>query len=169
MKTIKKKTEKLGIVVSSEGEMEGARRATGISPSDGDSKFKPPDPEVPEKKSRRIFTATYKLRILKETDTCTKPGQVGVILRREGLYSSNLTLWKLQRGEGILKGVSLKKRGRKNKEKNPLSSEVAQLQRENRKLQQKLKKAEAIIEVQKKISEILGITQNLDINEGSNS
>jgi len=83
------------------------------------------------------------------------------MLRREGLYSSNLTTWRRQRKKGLLQAMSPKKRGRKHKEKNPLAARVAQLEKENRRLEQKLKQAELIIEAQKKMSEILGIAQNL--------
>jgi transposase-like protein len=121
-----------------------------------------PDPEVPEKRPRRNFTAKYKLRILAEADACTQHGQLGALLRREGLYSSNLITWRRQREKGLLKAMTPKKRGRKRKEKNPLTKKVAQLEKENRRLQQKLKKSELIIEAQKKMSEILGIAQNLD-------
>jgi hypothetical protein len=93
---------------------------------------------------------------------------MGALLRREGLYSSNLTTWHKQRAQGILQAMSPKKRGRKRKQTNPLAERVAQLEKENRRLQNKLKKAEAIIEVQKKISEILGINQNPDDSERSN-
>ena len=119
-----------------------------------------PDPEVPERKNRRRFTARYKLRILEEADACTEPGQIGVLLRREGLYSSNLTTWRKQREKGLLDALSPRKRGRKKIEKSPLSEEVARLQRETERLKRKLKQAERIIEVQKKISEILGISQD---------
>jgi len=155
---------------SAMGTMEGARRATGIVPMAGASAHlvnSAPDPEVPEKKPRRKFTAKYKLRILAEADQCTQPGQMGALLRREGLYSSNLTTWRQQRAQGILQAMSPKKRGRKLKQKNPLAERVAQLEKENRRLQDKLKKAETIIEVQKKISEILGINQNTDDSERS--
>ena len=144
---------------------EGTHRATGVATMAGSRDSfvsSPPDPEVPEKKLRRKFTAKYKLRILDEADTCTRPGQLGVLLRREGLYSSNLTTWQRQREKGILKAMTPKKRGRKRKEKNPFTQKVAQLEKENRRLQQKLKKAELIIEAQKKMSEILAIAQNLD-------
>ena len=126
-----------------------------------------PDPEVLEQKPRRKFTAKYKLDILKKADACTKPGQVGALLRREGLFSSNLTTWRRQREKGLLDAMSPKKRGRKKEEMNPLSQEVARLQKENERLKGKLKQAEIIIEVQKKVSEILGISQ--DHNEGSSS
>ena len=144
---------------------EGARRATGIVPMAGACAHlvsSAPDPEVPEKKPRRKFTAKYKLRILAEADVCTQPGQMGALLRREGLYSSNLTTWRQQREKGILQAMAPKKRGRKQKVKNPLAKKIAQLEKENRRLQQKLKKADLIIEAQKKMSEILGIAHNLD-------
>ena len=126
-----------------------------------------PNPEVTETKPRRKYTAQYKLDILDEIDGCTQPGQIGTILRREGLYSSNLTSWRRQRDKGLLKALSPQKRGRKAVERNPLSQEVARLQKENDRLKKKLKQAETIIEVQKKVSEILGISQ--DHSEGSGS
>jgi transposase-like protein len=121
---------------------------------------------VLEHTPRRRFSAGYKLRILKQYETCTQPGEVGALLRREGLYSSNINTWRRQRDEGELHGLSPKKRGRKAKDINPLTKEVARLERENAKLTKKLQQAETIIEVQKKISEILGISQN---NNGEKS
>jgi transposase-like protein len=121
-----------------------------------------PDPEVPEKRPRRKFTAKYKLRILAEADVCTQPGQMGALLRREGLYSSNLTTWRQQREKGILQAMTPKKRGRKQKVKNPLAKKIALLEKDNLRLQRKLKKADLIIEAQKKMSEILGIAHHLD-------
>ncbi len=126
---------------------------------------KKPDPEVPEKKPRRKHTAKYKLRILKEAENCTEPGEIGALMRREGLYASNLSFWRRQRDQGILKGITPKKRGRKTKERNPLAHKVAELERENRKLQNKLKKAEIIIDVQKKISQILQIPDETERSE----
>jgi transposase len=149
---------------SAEGSSEEARRVTGEDPSAGGRPSvsgSPPDPEVPEKKPRRRFTAKYKLRVLAEADSCTKSGQLGALLRREGLYSSNLTTWRRQRDEGLLHALSPKKRGRKKKEKNQLAKKVAQLERENRRLHKKLHHADLIIEAQKKMSEILGITRDL--------
>jgi len=146
-----------------DGGTEGARRATGVSPSSGGAEepfmMSPPDPEVAEKKPRRKFTAKYKLQILQEADACTEPGQLGAFLRSKGLYSSNLATWRRQRDEGLLDALSPKKRGRKEKERNPLAPRVAELERETEKLKRKLKRAETIIEFQKKISEILGIPQ----------
>ena len=152
------------------GVTEGARRATGVTPSAAEEPgMSVPDPEVPEKKPRRRFTAKYKLKILQEADACSEPGQIGVLLRREGLFSSNLTTWRRQRDEGLLDALSPKKRGRKKKEKNPLNQKVAELERENERLRKKLKKAEIIIDVQKKISEILGISQDQSKDEGKDS
>ncbi len=155
---------------SAMGTMEGARRATGIVPMAGASAHlvgSAPDPEVPEKKPRRKFTTKFKLRILAEADECTQPRQMGALLRREGLYSSNLTTWHKQKTQGILQAMAPKKRGPKRKQTNPLAERVAQLEKEIRRLKDKLKKAETIIEVQKKISEILGINQNPDDSERS--
>ena len=156
-----------------DGGTEGARRATGVAPSRGRTEeigmMSPPDPEVPEKKPRRKFTAKYKLQIIQEADACFKPGQIGVLLRREGLYSSNLTTWRKQRDEGLLDALSPKKRGRKEKEKNPLAPKVAELEKENERLRKKLRKAEIIIDVQKKISEILGIPQEPTEDERNSS
>ena len=155
--------------VSPVGELEGALRATGSSPTGGgpfDGSLEVPDPEVPEKKSRRKFTAAYKLRILEEADQCTEPGQIGALLRREGLYSSNLTTWRKQRETGVLNSLGPKKRGRKSKPKDPSAKRITELEKENIRLKQQLKKAETIIDAQKKISELFGIDQNL--NEGEN-
>ena len=150
------------------GDSQGARRATGEAPGSGGSRASrivAPDPEVTEKKPRRRFTAKYKLRILQEADNCTETGQLGALLRREGLYSSNLTTWRRQREKGILSGLAPKKRGRKNKPKKPLAEKVARLEKENRKLRLKLKQAETIIDVQKKVSQMLGISQDLNDEE----
>ncbi len=92
---------------------------------------KRPDSEVPEKKTRRRFTAQYKLQILSEVDACAHAGEIGAILRREGLYSSNLTTWKRQREEGALQGLTPKKRGRKKQAISPLAKRVAELERDN--------------------------------------
>ena len=126
-----------------------------------------PDPEVHEKTPRRRFTAKYKLDVLKKAEACIQPGELGALLRREGLYFSNLTTWRRQRDQGILDAMSPKKRGRKKIERNPLAKENAILQRENERLRLKLKKAETIIEFQKNISEILGISQNPDEENNS--
>jgi transposase len=115
-----------------------------------------PDPEVVPKAKRRQFTAEYKLRIVREADACTESGQIGSLLRREGLYSSYLSTWRRQREEGQLQALSSKKRGRKGQD--PSAEELAQLQRENERLRARLEQAEIIIDVQKKLSKLLGLT-----------
>lgn len=117
-----------------------------------------PDPEVVPKAKRRQFTAEYKLRIVREADACTEPGQIGSLLRREGLYSSYLSTWRRQREEGPLQALSSKKRGRKGQD--PSAEELAQLQRENERLRARLEQAEIIIDVQKKLSKLLGLTMD---------
>ena len=122
-----------------------------------------PTTEVSEKPARRHFAVEYKLRILAEADRCTELGQIGEVLRREGLYSSHLTNWRRQRDEGVLAGLKPKRRGRKAKSKNPLAEDNAKLQRQNRRLKEKLRQAELVIDVQKKVSEMLNIPlKNLD-------
>ena len=110
-----------------------------------------PDPEVPEKTVRRKFTAAYKLRILKEAESCTEQGQIGALLRREGLYSSSLTSWRRQVAQGLIP----KKRGPVTQKADPHIRRIAELERENEKLTHKLKQAELIIDVQKKVAELL--------------
>ena len=107
-----------------------------------------PDPEVPDKATRRRFTAEYKLRVLREAEGYEAPGEVGALLRREGLYSSHLTTWRRQREQGALEALTPKQRGRR--APHPLSRRVAELERETVHLQRRLKQAEMIIEVQKK-------------------
>jgi transposase-like protein len=124
------------------------------------------DPEVSAKASRRRFTVEYKLGILKQADFCTEPGSFGALLRREGLYSSNLNTWKRQRDRGVLSGLTPKKRGRKESSRNPLIAENDKFRKEIDRLTRRLKQAETIIDVQKKISEILGIQQPEISEEG---
>jgi len=116
-----------------------------------------PDPAVSENPVRRRFTAEYKVRILREADRCTQSGQLGALLRREGLYSSHLNTWRQQRDAGALVGLTPKRRGRKPEADDPLITENQRLRRENQRLAEKLRQAEAIIEVQKKLSELLGM------------
>jgi transposase-like protein len=111
---------------------------------------------VVERPTRRRFTAEYKQRILREADQALASGEeVGALLRREGLYSSHLTSWRRQRERGELAGLTPKKRGRKSS-RNPLSSEVERLQRQNARLEQELEKARIVISVQKKVAALLG-------------
>jgi len=118
----------------------------------------PVDPEVSQTPVRRRFSAEYKLRILRLADACTEPGSLGALLRREGLYSSNLRTWRRQRDAGTLEALKPKKRGRKPHESNPLTGEVQRLRKENERLAKRLRQAELIIDVQKKVSQMLGIT-----------
>jgi transposase-like protein len=117
-----------------------------------------PDPQVTAKPTRRRFTSEFKLQVLREADQCG-PGELGALLRRHGLYSSHLSVWRRERDLGARERLS-KKRGRKAAERNPLSPRIAQLERENRRLQARLKKAELILEIQKKAAALLGIPLN---------
>lgn len=114
-----------------------------------------PDPEVSATAKRRTFTAKYKLRILKEVEESSAPGAIGEIVRREGLYSSHLTEWRKQRDGGALVALGAK-RGRK-LTRNPLADEVEKLRGEVARLGSRLEQAEAIIDIQKKVSSLLGI------------
>jgi len=118
----------------------------------------PSDSEVPEKPVRRRFDAAYKQRIVEEADGCSQPGDVGLLLRREGLYASLLSTWRRQRDEGSLAGLTPKRRGRKATKKDAAALENERLRRENERLTGRLKQAETIIEVQKKVSEILAVS-----------
>jgi transposase len=111
-------------------------------------------PEVSEKATRRRFTRAYKEQILAEADQCTDSGQLGELLRREGLYSSNLTLWRRQRDSGSL---APRQRGRKPNPNRKEAQELAKLRRDNARLTERLRQAELIIDVQKKVSEMMGI------------
>ncbi len=128
-----------------------------------------PDPEVPAKATRRRFTAEYKLRILKEADACKRPGELGALLRREGLYTSHLAAWRRQRETGSLKGLAPKRRGRKAKPRDPVAEENTKLRRENERLRHRLKQAETIIDVQKKVSEMLGVPLSQPPSDESDS
>jgi hypothetical protein len=113
--------------------------------------------EVTAKATRRRFTAGEKLRVLKEADRCTKPGELGALLRREGLYSSHLSAWRAARQRGELAGLTPRARGPKAKAVDPRDRKIAEQAREISRLQARLERAEGLIEVQKKVSQILGI------------
>jgi transposase len=139
-------------------EMEGARGATGISSTailrgSWDEKIVP-NPEVPEKASRRSHTAEYKRLILREAELCKEQGQVGALLRREGLYYSYLTTWRRQAERGTLDALSSKKRGPQARKPDPHLRRITEQEKEIQKLRARLRKAELIIEAQKKIAEI---------------
>jgi transposase len=142
---------------------EGARRATGVSAAGARPGV--PDPMVSEKATRRRFTAEYKLRILREADRCKAPGDIGALLRREGLYSSLLSIWRRERDRVAKSALSAKKRGPKAKVADP---RLRQLEQENLRLKRKLEQAEALLAFQKKVSELLGIplkAHDLDEND----
>ncbi len=113
--------------------------------------------EVVAKPTRRRVTAEYKVKVLKEADACHKPGEIGALLRREGLYGSNLTAWREPRRQGELAGLAQKKRGPAPKATNPLAARVAALEKETVRLNARAARAEALVELQKKVSQILGI------------
>ena len=114
-------------------------------------------PELSARPRRRSFTAQDKLRILADTDRAAEAGGIGAILRREGIYSSALTDWRRQRDAGAFGALVPAKRGPKAAEPNPLTAELAVLRRDNARLSLRLTRAEAIIELQKKVAELLGI------------
>jgi len=109
--------------------------------------------EVVEKAKRRQYTAEYKLRILREVDACTRRGEVGALLRREGLYSSLVSKWRQQSERGSLTGLGMRKRGPK---ADAQAAELGRLKRENERLRKRLEQAELIIDVQKKVARMLG-------------
>jgi transposase-like protein len=112
--------------------------------------------EVLAKARRRRFTAAEKLRVLREADRCSKPGEVSALLRREGLYSSHLSTWREARRRGELAGLTPRARGPKAKPVDPRDKKIAELERETRRLQARLERAEGLIELQKKVAQLLG-------------
>src|SRR5271154_4693552 len=132
---------------------EGDRR-----PTDGKAGADPkihPNPEVVAQAKRRHFTAEYKQRIMTEADQAKGSGCIGSLLRREGLYSSLLATWRREREAGVLQALAPQKRGPKSK-RDPFQEETAQLRRENVRLTEQLRKAEIVIDVQKKVAALLG-------------
>jgi len=114
-----------------------------------------PNPEVSARPTRRKFTAQYKARIVQEANRCTQPGQIGALLRREGLVSSQLTCWRTQYRHGALQALRDDQRGRK-RTHDPKDQELDRLRRENARLTAKLTQAETIMEIQKKVAALLG-------------
>ena len=144
------------------GQMEGARRATGVSSPEASHKYRNipivPDTEVTEKAKRRSFTAEYKRHILKKVDALREQKQIGALLRREGLYYSNLTTWRRQAERGTLDALSSKNRGPGAKRPDKAARCIKEKEKEILKLKAELKKAQLIIEAQKKITEIFQIS-----------
>jgi transposase len=116
-----------------------------------------PETEVSEKARRRRFTAEYKARVVREADACKQPGEIGALLRREGLYSSHLVSWREQARRGELAALAPQKRGPKPEPVDSRDKQIGELRREIAQLTQRAERAEAIIEVQKKLSRLLGI------------
>lgn len=133
----------------------------GAAPSDGAAA---PDPEVPAQAKRRRFSASYKARIVEEAEQCTESGAIGALLRREGLYSSQLSRWRERYRAGVLEGLRDDKRGRK-KTRHPLEEENARLRKHNERLVRRIEQAETIIEIQKKVAAMLGLPLNSVENE----
>ena len=145
--------------VEDSSETEGARSATGVTEEKrvsgpGGLAERVPDAEVAAKAQRRKFTAEYKLRIVREAERCKQPGEIGALLRREGLYSSLLTAWRREVEQGARAALRSKKRGPKARAVGP---RLKELERENARLRKRLEHAELIITVQKKVSKLLGI------------
>jgi transposase len=116
-----------------------------------------PDPEVKPPMQRKHFSAKEKLRILGEADACTGPSEIGALIRREGIYSSYLSRWRRARDQGQLDGLRAKKRGPKKSINQEMTEENERLRRENERLRDRLEQAEMIIDVQKKLSRMLGL------------
>jgi transposase len=145
----------LAVAERSEGERSEPQRsgATAKAGADPVAALRP-DPEVVAKAKRRTYTAEYKQRILEEAAAATRGG-VGALLRREGLYSSLLTTWRRERANGIREALTPQKRGPKSK-RDPMEEEVQTLRRQNARLTEDLRKAQIIIDVQKKVAALLG-------------
>ena len=155
MKVVEKK-----LVVETPRETEGARRASGVFLGAAPV-AEPPTPvavetEVVAKAQRRRFTAEYKRRIVREADRCSTPGAIGALLRREGLYSSHLTTWRAARDRGELEGLAPKQRGPKAVAPDPRDKKIAEQEREIGKWRKRAERAEALVEVQKKLAILLG-------------
>jgi transposase-like protein len=159
MKVVEKKAR--DEMIEEAGKTEGARRASGVFPGGAPpagvaAGAERPEVEVVAKAERRRFTAEYKRRIVREADRCTKPGEIGALLRREGLYSSHLVTWRAARDRGELEGLSPKKRGPKVAPPDPRDKKIAEQEREIARLTKRAERAEGLVEVQKKLAALLG-------------
>jgi transposase-like protein len=139
--------------------LQGARRATGDAvESAAPTKRSAADMEVVPRARRRHFTNAEKRRILEAADRCTKPGEIGALMRREGVYSSSLSTWRRQREAADLAALAPQKRGPKADPSRAEALHIAQLTRDNERLKSRLDKALLVIEVQKKLAALLGHT-----------
>lgn len=146
-------------VIFSAGASQGARRATGEAPAEKIA----PNPEVVAMARRRRFSASYKRSIVREADACTTPGAIGALLRREGLYSSHLNKWRKDEAAEIA-GLQNKPRGPKPDLAKANDRRVNVLEQECEKLRKKLDRAEKIIDVQKKLCDLLGLPTAEDVS-----
>lgn len=133
----------------------GESARSGGPPNGESATPRMPSAAVPEKPKRRSFTPEYKMRIVEEADACTQPGEIGALLRREGIYSSHLMDWRREYRSGAAQGLARRRRGPKGKD--ALVRQKEELEGQVTRLQQRLRQAERIIEIQKKVSELLGI------------
>src|SRR5499426_2808401 len=131
-------------------------RARGDDPMDGQVAAVMEDVQVVAKPKRRMYSAEYKRRILKEADACTTPGAIGALLRREGLYSSHLVVWRRARARGELAALTPKKRGRKATPVDPRDRKIAELERQLVAMTGRAQRAEALVDAQKKLAALLG-------------
>ena len=161
MKVVEKKR-----VDETAGETEGARRATGVFPGGAPAAVPPTttasETEVVAKAQRRRFTAQYKQQIVRAADRCTKLGEIGALLRREGLYSSQLTNWRAARDRGELEGLAPKPRGPKATALDPRDRKIVEQDREIVRWKHRAERAEALVEVQKKVAALLGTPLDTD-------
>jgi transposase len=159
--------EELELTAPLQREEEQGEAAGNGSPAKGSApprNAEIPDPKVAALPKRRRFSADYKARVVEEAEGCTEPGAIGALLRREGLYSSQLSSWRALYRTGALQALRDDKRGRKTK-KHPLEDENERLRRQNERLAHRLERAETIIEIQKKVATMLGIPLNSVENE----
>jgi transposase len=150
MEAVEKKQE-----IEVAGGTERARRASGVFPAAPSQPGVAPT-EVEARSQRRSFTAEYKRRILREADRCTKSGELGALVRREGLYFSHIRDWRAARERGELEALRPKRRGPKPVPPDPRDKKIAELERENVRLSKRAERAEALVELQKKVAALLG-------------
>lgn len=149
---------------------EDPRAITGVVPPSLNKSASHPNPQVSEKTTRRRFTASYKLQVVREADaSINKAGAVGALLRREGLYASHLCKWRGQRDRGELGGLVAKKRGRVAAPVNPLAKRVSELEHDKRRLERQVARQQLMLDVQKKVSQLLEIPLAKLDDEGSDS
>jgi hypothetical protein len=160
MNKSKAETMESSQLTAPEGALEGAHRAAGNAPSGARA-----DPEVVATARRRQFTSGDKRRILEAADLCTQPGEIGALLRKEGIYSSHLSTWRKQRAADERAALAPQKRGRKADPAQTEDRRVLQLTQENDRLRRKLAQANAIIDVQKKLCALLGLPTDETPNE----